>query len=440
MLQALRLKSKDLINSKTILKLVYLYAFLVSFEHILEYVFGIDTIFKPYRVVGILIILLTSLYHGSFLHHKNKNDKYLSAIVIYGGVLTITFYAIGESINLAGFYNDFLQIFFNLLLFLSVKKLELTYEQLDRILLFFTLGIMVNSIIMVANYYFIGSTLRESGFMDNPNSAAIAIIISFLYILKSIWKSGLRTFSLTTLIYVAILAIMALAVFASGSRSGVIFLFIGAILFVAVSVKASGILRILLVGSLLFFSYNLFTTLNTQTATNILNKVFESRFFYKLEQEEDDIRLYLWRGGLEAFKDSNFIGLGMGQFRSNTMYFKKYMSSLLPYYVRERIKESKAGLGLHSLYIELLVEGGIISLALLIIYFYLVFKFCLYRLKFSFNFDTHVFLFVTYIIVLLSSFVSRGMLGGLFWFAILICSRNYQESLKLNPQRILIKG
>ncbi len=404
-----------------------MYAFLVSFEHILLDLFSIDTIFKPYRIVGILIIVLASFTYGSFLYHKNKIDKYLSAIVIYGGILTIIFYTIGESINLAGFLNDFLQIIFNLLIFLSIKKLDLTYKQLNNILFFFTLGIIVNAVLMVINYYFTGSTLRESGFMDNPNSAAIAIVISILYIMKSIWKSRFKAFRLVNLIYVGIIAIMILAVFASGSRSGVIFLLIGAVLFVTISIKSRNILRFVLFGFLVFLSYNLFTTHQAQTTNKILDKVFESRFFFKLEQEEDDIRIYLWKGGLEAFIDSNFIGLGMGQFRSNIHYFKKYMSDLLPYYVNKRINKGLTGLGLHSLYIELLVEGGVISLALLIIYFYLVFKLCLSRLKLHLNYNTHVFLFVTFVIVVLSSFVSRGMLSGLFWFAVLICSRTYQD-------------
>jgi len=173
---------------------------------------------------------------------------------------------------------------------------------------------------------------------------------------------------------------------------------------------------------------DLFTTLQSQSVTRILDQVFESRFFHKLEQQEDDIRIYLWKGGLDAFKDSNFLGLGMGQFRSNVLYFKKYMSNLLPYYVRSRISDGQGGLGLHSLYVELLVEGGVISLTLIIIYFYLVFKWCLSRLRYQVNFETHAFLFVTFVIVIFSSFVSRGMLSGLFWFAVMICSRTYQEN------------
>ena len=60
--------------NKILLFLVYIYVFLAPFEDILLFLYNIDTVFKPYRIVGLVILIM-----GFFYRYPKK------PLVVFGG-------------------------------------------------------------------------------------------------------------------------------------------------------------------------------------------------------------------------------------------------------------------------------------------------------------------------------------------------------------------
>jgi O-antigen ligase len=423
------LKTSEIRVEKENRYLVYFinaYAVLVTLEHILEELYGVVTILKPYRVVGLLIIGAVIILKGRFIFfHENRRDRFLTATILYGGILTFAYFLTGRNINLGGFLNFYLQVLFNLLIFLSIKQVKFTYQNLVTLLKFYTIGIFINSVVMIQAYYFTDTAERVSGFMDNPNSGSFSIIVSILFLIFLLRNNNFSMFKLSTYLYVVLITLFSLAVFASGSRTGVLLLGASIVLFFGIMANAATYLRLSILVIIIYAGFQSYTTWNETSVDRFSSRISSSRFFYKMKSEEDDMRYYLWKGGYDAFLDSGFLGIGIGQFSSNIYYFGKYMSPYLPHYVQKRVSAGKGGLGLHNMYMDVLVEGGIISLVLMLVYFYKVIALRLRELKLVVARSVNAYLLVVAILILLTSLTGYGLLSGAFWFAIYICSQSY---------------
>ena len=207
------------------------YAFLIPFEHILEIFFGIDTVFKPYRIVALMMIgvySIRSFYSGKLSLNKDiTNDIFLYLIFGYGLFITAiqVFFA---PFLLRHFYNDSFQIVLYVSVFFILKNLNLSFSQLSRLIWFFIAGIFINALYLFNNFYILQNFRRQSGFMDNPNYVSISLVvaISFLIIHISNHKKWLPKIVL----FVSVFFLLLMLIF-SGSRTGfIIFGFVSLLL------------------------------------------------------------------------------------------------------------------------------------------------------------------------------------------------------------------
>lgn len=427
-------------EKKYILYLLYAYAFLVTLEHILFVLYDITTIFKPYRVLGLIIIVIVFFNTGTFiLSPKERHDRYLIWFVLFWGLLTFLYILFGLNINIDGFLNLFIQISLNLAIFLALKQIRLSHYDLMTVLKFYTWGILVNAIVMITEYYFVSNEERVSGFMDNPNSGSTAISVSILFIILLLRKNNFSPFRLSSWFYVTLILILTLAVFAAGSRTGIVLLIVGSILYMGFMVTVKSFTRLTILVILGYASFTVYSNWNKKLVESVTRKLGTNRFFIKIAENEEDIRVFLWKGGVDAFVDSNFMGIGLAQFSSNMDNFKKYMSPYLPQYVRKREIQHEGGLGLHNMYMDILVEGGVISLALLLIYFYRIIVLRVKSLRQANYKDVDSLLLSIVIILLLTSFTGDGLLSGAFWFSIFITSKTYPFLMESKNNRILEK-
>lgn len=114
---------------------VYLYSFLICFEYSYVEFFGFDSEYKPYRIIGIIIILLS-------LFDKKKIDFYdksFFSLFILGFVsASVTF--ITDGVTLEWTFNALTLISFSFFVSLAVKNTELNYNELERIVFFLWRG------------------------------------------------------------------------------------------------------------------------------------------------------------------------------------------------------------------------------------------------------------------------------------------------------------
>ncbi|MBR9921783.1 MAG: hypothetical protein GYB31_13165 [Bacteroidetes bacterium] len=391
------------------------YVFLAPFEDLLEYLYGIKTVFKPYRLFGI-IILLTGFFKdfSKKPFFVFKYDLYITLFLVYGIVYTIFLYSIGNSIGFGNFVSTQLQTVFLFLILLTFKRMDFTYRQMQIILWCMVAGIFINSLIIVLDFYVLHLSSREKGLSDNPNYAAYGMVIAANYLLYHVMKNKFKIFSVKNLIFIAMIIILFFTILATGSRGGFL-LFLGSfflMLFVLSSTKAKRQM-LPMVGVLLLLLVNTpqFQTLTSKATT-----------FNRLKGATQDIRIPLAQAGFNAIEDSGGMGVGVAQMLHRPT-FAKYIAPVdrnLVYAIEVRDK----GLSLHNLYIEVMAETGFIGLGLMLFYFYQIFKFQWQNFRRNLAYQGfHQFALVSFICLLVFGIGGKGLLGALFWFVITYCSK-----------------
>lgn len=403
-----------------------MFAFLISFEHVFDLYADTDTVLKPYRIVGIFIILL-GMFNGKNKWYTNNYDKYWVFYVRYSVIYTILISAI-TTINFEALINDALQIIFNILVYLSLKKCEIDQKRMNIILKSFILGVLLNTAFVFFQRFVLKMGSRPSGFSDNPNSASFSmamVAILFVYYLFDRKGSKMSYFdnnpmlSFAFSISVSIFLLIGMAI--EGSRGGFITLAIG----VLIIVSRQSILKLIFALLTMAVLVTIFAEDPQGSAFGLLKN---NPAVNRLEKSTDDIRLVLWKAGINAITDSYFMGIGMGQFRSNMEKFAEYTQLENNELVLKRLGEGKAGLGLHNLFMEVAVECGVIGLILILLFFYRLLKVNWRRLQFFKDYTPY---FALVIGILFFSFTGRNLLTGFFWFSIYLCSLPYTQVMDI---------
>jgi O-antigen ligase len=395
------------------------YVFFVPFEDLLEYLYGIDTIFKPYRLFGLLILAF-----GFFHKFREKPffvykpDKIVTFFLFYGVMYTIVLYLIGKPIAFGSFISSNIQILFLFLIFLTFKRVDLTYRQLETILMWLVAGIIINGLIIVMDFYVLQISTREKGLSNNPNYAAFGLVIATAFLVYRLLKNQFRIFHLKNVFYFACITAAFFSILATGSRSGFLLLMgsLGLHLVILTNNKIKIQLIPLAVIILAIVLQNAkFNELTESSAT-----------FSRLEHATEDIRVPLAKAGFIAIKDSKGMGVGVSQML-NRATFIKYMNQVdrnLVFITEERNK----GLGLHNLYIEVAVETGFIGLSLWLLYIFIITKNQWKEFRRGGKHQsTHRFLLVAFICLTVYCLGGKGILGALFWFIIALASRTYRD-------------
>ena len=389
-----------------IYKLLCWYAFFVPLEKILEVFFNIDTIFKPYRVLALAILLSFGI---RTVYYRNKNqqlkqDFFLYLIFIYGLVITI-YKLITTQFHLGYLYNDAFQIGLYLGVFVVIRHVNISSQQIRNILKFLTVGVLINAAYVFIKFYVLQGYRRDGGFMDNPNYLALSLVVAILLL---IFRRAAFAGIYKKLLWLAILGLLGYVFIISGSRTGLLVLGITVLLsFYFLSMKEKTILICfsLVIGTMLIIGG--MDKLKDTGPLFLVNRIDKKK-------SSEDVRIPIWKGVIKASQESNFTGLGIGQFkhRFHEFYYEENNDLI------KRMVKRGYFLSPHSDYLALLVVYGIIGLLSYLIFLILTSKHILERLrKVNSNGEkTHLqYCFLIFISLILFGITAENFNHPLYW-------------------------
>ncbi len=395
-----------------------LYGFLLPFEDVLELWFGIDTIFKPFRVVNLLIIGLFGVHFarsGMTIKQDIREDLFLYAIFFYGLAISLVRMMTGP-FQMAHFSNDLFQSSLYLLAFFIFKTLDLSPRQMNRIFLSLVLGIILNAVYMFYNFSILGFYGRASGFMDNPNYVALGLVSAMSYfLLKLDWVKRFHR----QLALIGIILFLFYIFIITGSRTGLILLLLASMLiffFVSWWKKIGLMTGIVALGLLLIPD----TAPRTAFGGPL---VLVNRVAGKLNAEEEDVRFFIWRGVIRALEERGYAGMGIGQYKANFPDFFKYETHSFIV----RIVDRGYFLSTHNDYLAILTDYGLVGLVCYLIFLLLSFRKRFKLLQVSAESGETRFLF-TFSFIVLSFIIVFGMAAEnfqnqLFWFLLMFATK-----------------
>ncbi len=390
-------------SDRVILYLFYVYAFILSFEDILEVLWDIKTPYKPFRLLAIgigFLIIFTRRFNSIRIF---TNDLKLLGVYVLGLIPTVIAF-LNNRLDEGYFWSTSLQFFITLWIFLLIKSLPFEMKHIHRALHIYCLGALLNGVYMIYRFMFINS-IRQSGFMDDSNMASFSCCVSFTYFFYYFVRSEESLLSLSRILNGFISLILMFALFVSGSRTAIVawpFIVLFLLYYKVPYTKKlwhSAILSIILF--FIFSSSNNLSLFKIMPAWNRL---------INLEGKEDS-RLSLWKHGFSAFKDTYFMGLGIEQFKNPVNYTKFVKVSDNAMVINQK------GLVVHNAFLTVLYEYGILSFLFFISFFWTLFA----RLKVACKSIDHPAIYqllyfnMIWFSIFLSSFPSHTM-----WFLYIV--------------------
>lgn len=327
---------------------------LIAFEQVILALTGSDTIYKPYRV-ALIVLAALSLFLRPKISWRARRILVLIFFVYFASILVALFRSILVQINLESTYNDALLFGISFMLFtLSVMLLD-SVKDVERYIFVIIISALLSTVLSLtelteSNFF------RFAGFFRNPNHYAYMMgltVISAVYLLfdkkNNIWLLGLLA---------ACVSISLFFIYMSGSRG--VMVAIAAVSILTLLQKYSRSQRTVTTKFIAVMAVISGIVLTSYVIDNSM-VLFSDRFRYRYEMEHiitGSGRIDLWRAGLLAAWDSAFMGLGLGQYIENHYYYINQLSGS----VYSTVLNYE--LGLHSEFINLFVEGGVILLGI----------------------------------------------------------------------------
>jgi O-antigen ligase len=383
---------------------------------ILEDLFQVETIFKPYRVVALSIAAVFAFKNirGIQLRQDIRQDGLLYALFAYGLVVS-GFRMITEQFSMGLFYNDLFQLLIYLSVFFVVKNLSLSVQQIKAIFWSLLAGVMVNVVNILNGFVILQNFERQAGFMDNPNYLGFALLTVSLFLFVYFRQRSKFKQFMVILFLIAMLVSFVIA----GSRTCLIILAIGLVyLFSIQRLRRKIVLAVIgaVVFSLGVLRYGKFDI----TAPLIV--------FNRLERgvTEENVRVTLWQGVIDASIQTQFIGLGIGQFKARFAEFFRdsprqdiYEMVVFGYYLTA-----------HSDYFTILAVYGILGLVCYLAYLYVVARKRFYQLQLPASVPLRQFQHLQ--VLLLLSVVVFGVThesftSGIYWLTLTFATKVVRE-------------
>ncbi len=382
------------------------FALTIPFELALEVFFGIDTQLKLFRifVLAALTGFGVKLLYGGFRNLKFWDDLPLYAVFTYG--LLISFYQMFHPGFLQPIFNsDLIQILLNLGIFFVIKNAKLTLEQWNKILWFLTIGVFGNCLFIFYQFTVFRIFGRDGGLMDNPNYVSLSIVVAAAFLFYRI--SNTKKW-LPKLISIGMLLFILFVFPSTGSRTGLLLLVVMLLLLFIFANIRTKIIAVGVVGllSLFWIPQNL-DKLNVG-ASFVLTKRISKKV------GEEDVRIPIWKGALNAGADAYFIGLGIGQFKSKftKIFHDEHHPTIL------KVVDRGFFLSTHSDYVSLLVVYGIVGLFLYLFYITKIVVYLLKKIKVSKTKKVLRFYqlnFILLVCIIIFGIGSENFLSPIYW-------------------------
>ena len=396
-----------------------LYAFSLPFELVLEILYGIDTIFKPFRVMSLLIagvFGIQVLKRGVTLSADIRADIFLYLIFVYG-IIVSSIQIIGSVFNMNLFYSDLLLVGLHVVTFFIFKATPMSRVERHRIFRFFIWGVFVNSAYTLYNLFVLSGWGRQSGFMDNPNYTALSLMALIAYFIlrlnyvRGFWKHLLFGSSILLLIYIFVI---------TGSRTGLVMFIVVSLLVFLFSTFRKKLFIVSLIGLIVLLL--LPQKLEESSLGGPL--VLVRRVSKKLDSDQEDVRFAIWRGLFRMLEDKGYAGLGIGQYKAN---FPRYYGEESNKLILEIVNRGYH-LSTHNDYLAILSDYGFPGLILYLIFLVLVFKKVFRRIVYPAEDDEGRF-WTQYNFIMFSCLVIFGLAAEnfqhpLFWFLLMFNTKS----------------
>ena len=399
----------DISFDKIILRLLCWYAFFIPLEQILEVLFNIDTIFKPYRILAILILIVFGI-KSWYRWDENKDlkcDFFLYMIFLYGGIITM-YSMITTNFHLGYFYNDTFQFGLYLGVFIVLKHSSFSMENVFSVIKSLAYGITANALYILYNFFILNiKVVRSSGFMDNPNYLALSIVV--LVLLMITYRASFSGFYKKMLWWIVLMACSYLFIVA-GSRSGLLVLLLsGVVVFYFSNFKQKFV--IVLFGAIIFFFIGF---LKGESAEDIGSLALLNRIN---KNSKDDPRLPAWRGAVKSAQATHFMGTGIGQFKArfHEFYYQENNDLIRRMLIRGYF------LSPHSDYFALLAIYGIIGLLAYLIFLFLTVKNIVIKIYESVEINNKLYYqysFLAIFVLILFGITAENFISPLFWIVL----------------------
>ena len=394
------------------------YAFSIPFELILEMWFGIETIFKPFRIISLAIVavfLLQVIRNGFSFKIKYPYDLWLLLAFGYGVIIS-AFRIISGVFNLGLFYNDLLQTGLHLTVFFVFKSADFNRNDILLVFKFFIAGVFINALVIFNDFFLGGFHGRQTGFTDNPNYVSLALVAVMTYLLLNIekFKGGLvkilAIISIPFLLYIFII---------TGSRAGLA-LFIASLLMIFIF---AGIRKKIF----LVFIAGLITLMLLPQQLDKIRLggplILFVRVADNIGSDENDVRFAVWRGVFRALEENGYMGMGIGQFKAK---FPRYYQEEPQKLIHEIVNRNYF-LSTHNDYLAMLTDYGIPSLI-----FYLLFLLASVKAVFKNVWMTKEsvnqialakYSFIILVCIVIFGMAAENFQHQLYWFLLMISTK-----------------
>lgn len=339
--------------------LLLLTAFLLPFSEVLPEIFGINTVFRPYRVIGIAALALT--FFRAFRRGQIRADIFhISYLAIFLWGLSIAFirYMFGADINIGFLVSDSTLIVFGFAFGLAIRQETNTLQQVEQYLLAFTAGLLAS----LVTYHVLLDLpqIRFSGFYANPNSLAFACAIGIATLFSRMLTMP-RFRTLPVLAIMACIGLLLVTLPQTGSRGGLVASGVGA------AVCSFRLVRqrfwiLLVVGAIAGVGLVKFAW--PMVASPVQDRL-------EIDEWKDGSgRLDTWAGALKVSADHYYIGTGVAQYRTHS----RAAISSLENVKDPRMRKKGVGLVAHSEYLGILAANGAPALALFVFALAIIYK------------------------------------------------------------------
>jgi O-antigen ligase len=335
-------------------RLLILWAFSIPFEDLWKTLFTIRTVFKPYRIIGIFIIVG---YLLSFLRTKSRFrfdgiDKGFLFIQLSGLGLAFFWNLVADAGRLDDAISEWSLVFFGFAVCVVIKNVINDPRKCRGMYLGFVFGTAA-SILLTS---FLGQRYqgaRMLGMFENPNSLGFALAVCVLILIgEAIDASRRRLVSLA--LWIPMSATLALVLVYTGSRASLLGFGLGFITLLTLVFARQGgrgatrQFLFVFVPVVALSSFLVVTSFEEGgTRTVALQQYFRERGLRKNGGRWD-----ITRAAWDVALDHYLIGIGIGQYPT---YHIRYVQGL------DNIDDRNAAsreLGIHDDYVNLLTNYG----------------------------------------------------------------------------------
>ena len=319
--------------------------------------------------LSIVLIFLFWILEADFKrkYFEIKNNYFILAIFIFILYSIIAVLWSSDKIFALEYVKKYYHFLIIPIIFTSLKK-----EYIDKVFSAFLLGMLISEITSYGIFFELWrkegiSPNDPSPFMDHSNYSTYLAFTAFILMHKIIHTDDLKW----KLAYSIFFLFSTSNLFLNGGRTGQFSFLITlcVIGFLNFKNKLKAVVLFISLGTTIFVSaYN-------------LSPVFKDRFDYFLHDvevminEKDfsnsfSLRVALWISGLEASKHNLIFGSGIGDERENANYIlQKFNIS------NDNFKqETENSIDFHNMYVQYIVQLGIVGLIVILLIFYLLFK------------------------------------------------------------------